>query len=916
MSLLEAIDVFRDGLAWGGLVVLFAIAVACVGVWLFRSARGVAAKMRRFRTWIDGLACAFLSVACVLIAGTKTNSPPAGVMPPILPPLPQTVGQPTALQVFSSCGAVTNSDWLAHGAYEDWFYIPATNWWARASDGGWIEALRVFSFGGFQAYGAGGTWSGYPPPFSQKLSMAPMANWNMLANATGGTPVVPVNGQDARYPSLFWHGVTGSNTLVMTWQNGLYARCATNLVSFQAELFNDGSVAYRYDGSPVATNDFVVPLELPFDRDGDGLENSVDPESDVAGPDAHGTNAEWYNTVCSNVFEAVEGGGTGTTGVSPVGYDVDFSWREGVNSNAYYFVDVVAERGPAPIRFTGDRASRLGDPVVVARAGETNRVPLLIGVDYAVTSDTPFSVSFPVDYMYPEVETNAPCVARIHWPLEFTVTPGSDNDYTVSAGPYDPGCEFRWGADGSGGGLRTMSPARALSCGYSTSGGWIGFSCGGNGDCGCHGCSVGGSATFEGASFDLPSVWCGCWYYDSESPEYPELPQTNSPAVSVCFSKRIVFYEDAYTNAPGDVVGKRSTDTTLTISAWGGDTGGMLYVSDTNIGKLNRKGGSTITFPYTAYIPPNGGASFAIEYEAVTNSVSENDITVAASIAAAEDSASVTAVKVQLEAQTPSPVGNNISRHKYGVREIVLCKHFPENMMLSWTNSGNGSVLPRQGGDFSRFLCPLTDSPCQLIATSEGGESYSLTVSIVEPTVYYCQNIMQLDSALAENVAGDAGMTLELYIEPRTVCFGNIAMEEVPTETGGVAGYFLNTKFSNMWAHTRDNRAGQWCNIGNDNLFMFADEARLGGELPPMAPDGTLTNDVSFGWQGGAIIWTIPLGWNEHGTSDDTEPIKTTPEPEQQLFTITPSGTLSVIKAGHYVSRGTNTQIRSGRVQR
>ena len=83
------------------------------------------------------------------------------------------------------------------------------------------------------------------------------------------------------------------------------ARCATNLVSFQAELFNDGSVAYRYDGSSVATNDFVVPLELPFDRDGDGLENSVDPEPFVAGPDAHGTNAEWYNTVCSNVFEAV-----------------------------------------------------------------------------------------------------------------------------------------------------------------------------------------------------------------------------------------------------------------------------------------------------------------------------------------------------------------------------------------------------------------------------------------------------------------------------------------------------------------------------------------------------------------------------------------------------------------------------------
>jgi hypothetical protein len=118
-----------------------------------------------------------------------------------------------------------------------------------------------------------------------------------------------------------------------------------------------------------------------------------------------------------------------------------------------------------------------------------------------------------------------------------------------------------------------------------------------------------------------------------------------------------------------------------------------------------------------------------------------------------------------------------------------------------------------------------------------------------------------------------------------------------------------------MWAHTRDNRAGQWCNVGNDNLFMFADEATMGDDLPPMTPEGTLTNDVSFGWQDGDIIWTIPLGWNEHGTGGETPPVKTNSVPEQQLFNITPSGTLTVIKAGYFVSRGTNTQIRLGRIQ-
>ena len=131
--------------------------------------------------------------------------------------MPLRVIQPVASQVFSSCGAVTNSDWLAHGAYEDWFYILPSNWWARAASGGWIGSLRVFSFGGFQAYGADRTWSGYPPPFPQKFSLAPMANWHLLAGNEDPQQLNPSTSQH----SLFWHGVTGSNTLVMTWQNGL-----------------------------------------------------------------------------------------------------------------------------------------------------------------------------------------------------------------------------------------------------------------------------------------------------------------------------------------------------------------------------------------------------------------------------------------------------------------------------------------------------------------------------------------------------------------------------------------------------------------------------------------------------------------------------------------------------------------------
>ena len=441
--------------------------------------------------------------------------------------MPLRVVQPVASQAFSSCGAVTNSGWLAHGAYEDWFRIPATNWWARTADG-WLDGVTVFAWCEFRPDVR--TTNAYPRPFQQKLSLAPLANWHLLAGNEDPQQLNPSTSQH----SLFWHGVTGSNTLVMTWQDGLYARCATNLVSFQAELFNDGSVAYRYDGSPVASNDFVVPLELPFDRDGDGLENSVDPEPDVAGPDAHGTNAEWYNTVCSNVLTAV------ATSCDP---PVELSWLAGVNSNAYYFVDVVAERGPAPIRFTGDRTSRLGDPVVVARAGETNRVPLLIGIDYAVTSDTPFSVSFPVDYMYPEVETNEPCVARIHWPLEFhfveTNVTGAARIYRVDVTPFDPGGTFSW--ETRGGGSSGGMPLRGGGCDcVSFVGRDVSFCCSVN--CACSGsCGARGTYDFECASFPVSGGECRCGF-DDPLPSDPPPPE--QPSFSVWFSDAAVIFED------------------------------------------------------------------------------------------------------------------------------------------------------------------------------------------------------------------------------------------------------------------------------------------------------------------------------------------------------------------------------------
>ena len=829
-----------------------------------------------------------LAIACTTLIGKNTNgvngvggmflmqfNPPAA-----LSVTPEDISNGWRVAEVSDAGAfapppanvVTNERWRLRGAHDDAFRIPADGWSYPFASG-----MTVLSHGAIRRDIRS---RDFPRAFEQDLSLLPVVNWQFLP--------------DGRNESVFWHGSTPSNTLIATWWNAALGRDATNPVCFQAELYTNGGFDYRYEDRTVRH-----VRVWPFDLDDDGLENSVDPDPLVAGADAHGTNAEWYNVVCSNVLEAVEGDGSAGTPLPTL------SWLDGVNSNAYYFVDVVTTNGLAPIYFTGDRDSRLGNPVVVARGGETNHVPLLIGINYAVTSPVPFTVSIPDDG-FTSVTTNDVSNYAVQWPLEFTVAPDGTG-YRVSVGPYDPGCVFQW-----------AEPTRSVACSYTTDGGWIGFNCCGIGVCGCSGCAVVGVATLESASFDIPSVWCGCWHFDPLELGYGMF-QTNTHSVSVSFDKSVVFYEDAYTNAPNDVVAKHSTNTTLTVFAYGGDAGGMLYVSDQKIEKLVRVGGKAISFPYTAFVPPQSGVSFSIEYEAETHSDSERDITVTASLMPGDgggtisDSASATAVKIEVKSVVADSIYNNVRRHRYGIGEIVTCSHKPQDLPLTWEQTGHGQ-LQRDSNALTYFTCPLYYETCALIARHSSSEFYLLGISLVEPVGFHCERASPIDFNLGTNVAGGVGMSLELYIEPRTVCFGNIALEEVPTEEGGVLGYFDNEEFRPYWAHTRERRAGHWKNLGNDNLFLLEDEATMGEELPPMTPDGTLTNDVSFGWREGAIIWTIPLGWNERGTSGEEDPIKTNAVPEHQTFTITPNGTLAVIKAGFFVARGTNTQIRLGRL--
>ena len=690
--------------------------------------------------------------------------------------------------------------WLLRGGFEDFMRIPFGGWlfpWR----GEFADGLTVFSDGKIRPalrtpY--------FPRPFDVPLAVVPAFNWYQLP---GGVS------------NVFWHAATPSNSLVVAFENALVNYDVNCLTNFQAEFFADGRFAYRYDDRVVD----YAPV-FPFDWDNDGMENSVDPDPLVAGPDAHGTNAEWYNVVCSNI----------------------------VNSNAYYFVDVVAERGPAPIYFTGDRESRLGNPVVVARGGETNRVPLLMGVEYSVTSSVPFMVHVPDNAEVSGAGASGGRTCAVKWSLSFGFSVASGGGYEVEVHPFDPGGEFTWSAAWGGLNLRSGS-----GCSYTSVSNWIGFTCGAGGNCGCNGCSLEGTYCIEGASFSLPSLWCGCSTAGHGSTNEP--PST--PCVSVSFDKSVVFYEDAYTNAPNDVVAKRSTNTTLTVSAYGGEAGGMLYVSEQNIGKLVRVGGKAISFPYAAFVPPQSGVSFSIEYEAETHSDFQNDISVSASILPGDGgmpctaSASVTAAEILIEAEASFPT--NKHRHVFGPAEWVKYAFNPPmpSATLQGTVPSNGMHDHLQG----RLFMPFGASHFTMTMVDDGA-SFSLPFVVIEPVANLFVDGVGMPSAddwtHVMNVPplqeGDIGAVfhVDMSLKPSHVSFAALGVMELYAAATDIQGFFTNAVFNGHLDHDTDAGAFRPLSVNADNTVGTGDNIffALNNAFLPYLRYGTFKLEIPVVW--------------------------------------------------------------------
>lgn len=241
------------------------------------------------------------------------------------------IGTGEAFDFAAPSNSTVCADWEAFGAAEDWMYLALDNWTATLGTNE-VNRFRVYSFGKAQPCVTNEVGSlatnRWFAPFCTVLGIVPQANWPMIA---GGVS------------SRFWHFVTPSNTLQMTWQNALLGRATNTPVNVQMELWPSGRFVYRYDlsrldaeeitnvlvgasfvGIAWTTNSLPTnvttmafyPLSaedaIDSDRDGDGL--SLLDELFF-----HGTDPDLWDTD----FDGVSDGAEVASGMNPLVRDSD-----------------------------------------------------------------------------------------------------------------------------------------------------------------------------------------------------------------------------------------------------------------------------------------------------------------------------------------------------------------------------------------------------------------------------------------------------------------------------------------------------------------------------------------------------------------------------------------------------------------
>ena len=752
--------------------------------------------------------------------------------------------------------------------------VLASNWWVR---GAFDDVVKI-GLGGLESLG-GLNWRF---PFGTNTNSSLWAfSWGkvrFLFDDTNEIVAVGAPMSAVPYRSRLWT-IETTNAFLVTWENFAVNRDTNTPINAQLELHRSGDFVTRSNAVETAYR-----RVCPEDWDDDGIPNVRD--------------------------------------LRPYFRDGDFfgpgqTLPDGANEDAYCWVEISADVN-AHVVFSGDGESDLPDPDFMIRAGETNRVTLLIGKTYSVESTQPLTVTDRSDGAI-GVGGNGSCALSVLWPVTVYAMEGNGAGFMMRVVPNRVGGEFVWDDD----------------CCPITGSGRV-FSWGCNGLCLCTGCTAQGALLYEGYSIPVTGGHCGCSYGPRQAETEPDDDQMVA-GVSASFSPEAVIFEDAYTNMPGEVVGRRSTEAVLSCAVHGGFRGGTAtfsFAGETNLVWIR---GAAVPQSSVA-IPPGEKLEFAAAYEGLRPSAEAEDITYTVTFTENDTTngpstvtAKLTSVKVELTAVYDAPENPNPSRHVYGVGEKIKFTVMPTLSEVSITtvklDEGDGGCAYElfdgcytsvDGGAEHTYVCPVSANYHPPIRIEMSGAEYAPLLTLTEP-----QYVLTPEADwFGCHAIGDVGQSTLIttnYIGPMTVSFQGIKVAEVPcNEVITPIGYFATTNFTGYLSHTADEGAGIGAGAGHTRRIQAGNRWTV-----DEAGGGLYRN-----WSEGRLEWKIPIGWfrirpgeYEFGDIEYAEKERSI-DPNsrmlliggrsdmyKQVMTIGDDGTSKVEKFGHWLSRGRYCRI-------
>jgi len=639
--------------------------------------------------------------------------------------------------------------------------------------------------------------------------------------------------------SRFWSADAADGGKILIWENFFLNRDTNTPISAQLELMPSGDY--------IARSNLVERLYRrvnPDDWDDDGILNDDDLDPYFYDGDNFGPHQEL---------------------------------PQGANSNAYCWVDLVVPGANSLVTFTGDGPSALPDPAFIAKAGETNRVILLIGKTYQVASRLPITC---VGQSSSEIEVDQTSATELSicWPVTIEASAmRSVSSFAMSVWPDWLGGGFMW----------TNS-----CCQVASLGGWqYSISCGNN--CLCSGCGAEGYYGYE--AYRLPAIGglCGCSSHggiegggDDDDPP--------SVGVSVSFSKDAVIFESAYTNSYGQHVNGQSTSVRLTCMANGGVHGGHFVFSMVGVDKLLCISGDQP--PSCGMdLAPNETFAFNIDYLGKESSVSKGDIRAMVSLTESdtsivhEDMALLTSIGVQTCVHSSWIPWRSRKELGVGEKAIVVIEPCGENLGLSVVGC---EYLQEQWIYHAPFHSAVDD-----IGIACGGAVLPIVFTVVEP-----ESVVAVRCATNSTVnvgrAGGIVCEYDLHLLPTNVSFSALETSELSRVSTNACGYFAKQELAGLLDHGAHG-GGVWHGLMPGNVFF--DTASI-SELPG-------------DWlEGGAFTYPIPVAWRPVDVVNITNELNHSPSYDQRME-LDSDGTTRIIKFNYTVERSTNgimTVTRSG----